>query len=146
MIKNLEVCVFIWPKNVTFLHVFHGFDDLFFWISLFQVYQRFHQSPQRTLPRERILPGLCSLLLPDKSAQKSAQERSGQELADTSRCSHRGGEAHCFHGTLCEFWHKEVKFSHKHMNHLEGGLWGTFLERFSLSCSFSEDLLCEEFI
>ena len=72
----------------SFIHFFSIYPS---W-SHPQVHQRLHLPPQGALSRERVLPGLRALFLPHEAAQEPAQERLGQELADTSCCSHWGGD------------------------------------------------------
>lgn len=64
-------------------------DKRFIFLQL-QVHQGFHLPPQGALSRERVLPGLCSLLIPDEAAQEPSQKRPGQKLAHAPSCSHRG--------------------------------------------------------
>lgn len=55
-----------------------------------QVHKRLHLPPPATLPRERVLPGLCSLLVPNEVAQEPTQNSFGQELANATSRPHRG--------------------------------------------------------
>lgn len=64
--------------------------DKRFIFLLLQVHQGLHLPPQGALSRERVLPGLCSLLIPDEAAQEPSQKRPGQKLAHAPSCSHRG--------------------------------------------------------